>query len=113
MRVFSRPVFALLFCLSMSAAGIVRGQWSEVAIPSSWKSPPTAELKKSGGFAWFRCGVKIPASWTGRDTMLFVEPVDDARQTFVNGRQVGATGTFPPRYRSGLGESGRFKLPAG
>ena len=97
----------------MSAAGIVHGQWEEASIPSSWKSPPAAEFKKSGGFAWFRCGVKIPANWVGRDASLFVEPVDDARQTFVNGRQVGATGTFPPRYRSGLGESGRFKLPAG
>ena len=45
--------------------------------------------------------------------LLFVEPVDDARQTFVNGERVGGTGTFSPRYRSGLGESGRFRLPAG
>ena len=79
----------------MSAAEKVHGQWEEASIPSSWKSPPTAEFKKSGGFAWFRCGVKIPVSWTGREASLFVEPVDDARQTFVNGRKVGDKGTIP------------------
>ena len=97
----------------MAAAAAVRGQWKETGIPGFWKSPPAAELKKSGGYAWFRCGVKIPAHWAGRKVVFFVEPVDDARQSFVNGMRVGATGTFPPRYRSGLGESGRFKLPEG
>ena len=97
----------------MSVSAVVCGQWKETAIPAFWKSPPAAELKKSAGYAWFRCGVKIPSSWAGRPMLLFVEPVDDARQTFVNGQRVGGTGTFPPRYRSGLGESGRFRLPAG
>ena len=97
----------------MCVSAVVCGQWKETAIPAFWKSPPAAELKKSAGYAWFRCGVKIPSSWAGRPMLLFVEPVDDARQTFVNGQRVGGTGTFPPRYRSGLGESGRFRLPAG
>ncbi|RUL86112.1 PVC-type heme-binding CxxCH protein [Tautonia sociabilis] len=92
--------------------------WREVPIPETWKEPPRirpAEGSSSGrdGFAWYRCAVEVPADWAGEPLALFVEPVDDARAAFVNGVQVGAAGSFPPRFRSGLGEQGRFPIPDG
>ena len=92
--------------------------WRLVPIPETWKEPPRvrpADDEGSGrdGYAWYRCGVAVPEGWDGAALELFVEPVDDARAAFVNGVQVGAAGTFPPRYRSGLGESGRYEVPEG
>ena len=92
--------------------------WRPVPIPETWKEPPRvrpADDEGSGrdGYAWYRCGVAVPEGWDGEALELFVEPVDDARAAFVNGVQVGAAGTFPPRYRSGLGESGRYEVPEG
>ncbi len=92
--------------------------WSLVPIPESWKSAPpsiegTGVDPDQAGYAWYRAEVVVPAAWTDRPLHLFVEPVDDARGVFVNGVQVGASGTFPPRYRSGLGEGGRHRLPDG
>ncbi len=92
--------------------------WRLVPIPETWKEPPRvrpAEGPGSGrdGYAWYRCEVAVPASWEGRTLELFVEPVDDARAAYINGVQVGSAGTFPPRYRTGLGESGRYRIPDG
>lgn len=86
--------------------------WNLVPIPDSWKQQPGGELATQDGFSWYRCLVNVPAEWEGQPVELNIEPVDDARQTFLNGTQIGATGTFPPQYRSGLGEASRFKVPA-
>ena len=86
--------------------------WHLVPIPESWKRQPGGELATKDGFAWYRCLIKVPAEWKGRKLELLVEPVDDARQAYLNGQQIGASGTFPPRYRSGLGEKGRYRVPA-
>lgn len=86
--------------------------WNLVPIPDSWKQQPGGELATQDGFSWYRCLVNVPAEWEGQPVELNIEPVDDARQTLLNGTQIGATGTFPPQYRSGLGEASRFKVPA-
>lgn len=86
--------------------------WHATDIPDAWKKAPSGSLKSNDGMSWYRCVVHVPQLWAGSDLQLFVEAVDDARTTYVNGSRVGATGTFPPTFRSGLGEKGRFKVSA-
>ncbi len=86
-------------------------KWHMVPVPDSWKRQLGGALATKDGYAWYRCFVRVPAEWKGQKIELNVEPVDDARQTFINGQQVGATGTFPPQFRSGLGEKSRFRIP--
>ncbi|WP_169974154.1 PVC-type heme-binding CxxCH protein [Tautonia rosea] len=117
------PSMMVLAAIALVQAGQVPQadapeDWRIVPIPDTWKEPPRvrpAEGASSGrdGFAWYRASVSVPADWDGRSLELHVEPVDDARAAFVNGVQVGAAGTFPPNYRSGLGESGRYRIPEG
>jgi putative membrane-bound dehydrogenase-like protein len=42
---------------------------------------------------------------------LVVEAVDDAREVYFNGQKIGSLGEFPPKYRSGLGETKRLAVP--
>lgn len=84
--------------------------WKLLDIPAAWRKVPTGDLAPKDGYSWYRCLVKIPADWKGAEVSLHVEAIDDARASYVNGKKVGATGTFPPRFRSGLGENGRFKV---
>jgi putative membrane-bound dehydrogenase-like protein len=81
-------------------------------VPDVWKNPPAGPLATEEGVVWFRAVVVPPADWADADVALFVEAVDDARQVFINGRQVGVLGTFPPEFRSGLGQSNRLAVPA-
>jgi putative membrane-bound dehydrogenase-like protein len=95
----------------LSADDAVSDGWHLVPVPESWKRQPGGAIATKDGYAWYRCHLMVPAEWSGKQVELNVEPIDDARQTFVNGVQVISTGTFPPQYRSGLGAKSRFQVP--
>jgi putative membrane-bound dehydrogenase-like protein len=86
--------------------------WHLVTIPDAWRKMPGGDLKPIDGYSWYRCLVQIPESWSGAKLTLFTEAIDDARSSYVNGVKVGAIGTFPPQFRSGLGEKGRYDVDA-
>jgi len=81
--------------------------WRTVQVPAVWKR---GGKQTRGGYAWYRCQVKVPDDWNGRKLNLFFEPVDDARALFINGTTVAKLGSFPPTYRSGIGLEDRFEL---
>ncbi len=43
------------------------------------------------GYAWYRCTVKIPASWKGCNLRLSGGPIDDCDWTYWNGTKIGET----------------------
>ena len=99
-------VSILLGLAERSAVAVDGSQWRQVPIPEVWKKPPAGR----GGYSWYRCLVRIPKSWRGRELRVFVEPVDDAREAYLNGVRVGTAGSFPPKYRSGLGAPDRHAI---
>ena len=94
-----------LTLLSTAAAA----EWHLQTVPDVWRSVPTGELAPINGYSWYRALVKVPQEWDGQPLTLFVEALDDARSALVAGQPVGATGTFPPQFRSGLGERGQLR----
>lgn len=85
--------------------------WHRLTVPDAWRKVPGGDLKPIDGYSWYRALVRVPADWKGQKLTLFVEALDDARASSINGVSVGATGTFPPNFRSGLGEKGRYAVP--
>src|SRR5262245_17333278 len=110
-RIVSLAVLAGAVILTAYSAQQKASDWLSVAVPDIWKNPPTGKLASRDGYSWYRCLVQVPTSWEGKQVELFVEPVDDARAVYVNGDLVGTAGTFPPRYRSGLAEPSRHRVP--
>ena len=98
---------ALMIVLSGSMSFLNAADWKTLTVPDAWRSVPTGELAPINGYSWYRALVKIPKEWDGQPLTLFSEALDDARSAYVGGQPVGATGTFPPQFRSGLGEKGR------
>ena len=86
--------------------------WHLVTIPDAWRKMPRGNLAPIDGYSWYRCLVQVPESWKGANLTLYSEAVDDARASYFNGVNVGATGTFPPQFRSGLGEKGKYNVDA-
>lgn len=105
-RVVAILVVGVCFSSNPIAVAVVAQEAKPVKVPDVWKATPGA------GFVWYRAWAEVPEGWRERDVRLFVECADDAREMFVNGRRVGATGEMPPAYRSGLGEPDRFAVPA-
>ena len=104
--------FAALLFTEGALAQPQADDWHPLPVPESWRQLPKGDLAPLKGYSWYRCRVQIPEQWRDEELVLHVESLDDARATYVNGVSVGATGTFPPRYRSGLGEPGRYIVPA-
>lgn len=111
-----KPLRILALILIASSASITNAQPPAaeqrhlVTIPDGWRKVPKGDLAPIDGYSWYRALVKIPSDWKGAKVQLYVEALDDARATFVNGTLVGAAGTFPPRFRSGLGEPGQYDV---
>jgi putative heme-binding domain-containing protein len=97
-----------LLSLLLTSGSIPAADWKTLTVPDAWRSVPGGDLAPINGYSWYRILVKVPPAWDGQPLTLFLEALDDARSAYVGGEPVGATGTFPPQFRSGLGERGRY-----
>lgn len=51
------------------------------------------------GFAWYRVRLFVPEGLGGREPLgTWLPPIRDADRTLLNGKEIGATGGFPPRF---------------
>jgi len=103
-------MIAMLISCCFSNSPLPAADWKMLPVPDAWRSVPSGELAPINGFSWYRTLVMIPKEWDGQPLTLFAEALDDARSAYVGGQPVGATGTFPPQFRSGLGEKGRYAV---
>lgn len=109
-------LIVVVVCCSFINVSPLRAQnadgWHLLNVPDAWRSVPGGELKPVDGYSWYRALVRVPQSWQGQPLTLFMEALDDARGAAVGGRTVGIAGGFPPQFRSGLGERGRYAVAA-
>jgi hypothetical protein len=73
------------------------GTWERIAPGTPWEDAGHPGLD---GFAWYRMRFQAQARPPAGLLALELGRIDDADQTFLNGRPVGATGAFPPGYVS-------------
>ena len=66
--------------------------WPKMDLPKQFE---TAGLLIDGA-VWFRKEVDLPESWSGKDLVLKLTPIDDQDITYFNGTKVGATGRETP-----------------
>ncbi len=60
-------------------------------------------FRNDSSYGWYRIKIMIPLSLktnTGKGLKLYLGKIDDADQTFLNGKLIGETGSFPPAYVS-------------
>lgn len=56
---------------------------------------------KDSSYAWYRIKIVIPSGMktaTGKGIKLHLGKIDDVDQTWFNGKLIGETGSFPPKY---------------
>ena len=66
--------------------------WAKMDLPKQFE---TAGLLIDGA-VWFRKEVDLPATWSGKDLVLQLTPIDDHDITYFNGTKIGATGRETP-----------------
>lgn len=76
-------------------------QWDSKPLAYRWDSPTPDKLV----YAWYRIKIFIPSSYKkiatiGKGLKLMMGKIDDADQTYFNGKLVGETGSFSPNYKA-------------
>ena len=84
--------------------------WDQIKVPSSWENQG---FHGYDGYAWYRTTFEIPEKYMNNVLYLFLGYVDDVDQAFINGKQVGYSGSFPPNYRTAYDVNRRYPLPSG
>lgn len=82
--------------------------WEEIKAPSAWEDQGYYGYD---GYAWYRKHFKVYSSSKGKYLMLRMGRIDDVDQVYVNGHLVGASGTFPPDYRTAYNAWREYYLP--
>ena len=83
--------------------------WQTLRAPGFWEKEFGGAIEAHDGFAWYRCFVKVPASWKGKSVTLNLGPIDDCDETFFNGVKVGGLGTREP-FRTASGVPRRYQV---
>lgn len=71
--------------------------WASTKVPGGWENDA---LPKYDGEAWYRTRFTLApealARWSNAPLAVLLGAIDDADETYLNGRRIGATGEFPP-----------------
>jgi len=82
--------------------------WDTITAGTPWEEAGHPGLD---GFAWYRTRFTAPRVPSPGPLVLELGRVDDADETYLNGRLVGTTGAFPPRYASAWQAYRRYAIP--
>ncbi len=91
-------------------------QWAKPDFnDSDWGFQQLAKsFTKDSSYAWYRIRITIPSSMktnTGKGLKIRLGKIDDADQTYFNGKLIGETGSFPPNYVTKWGEQRLYTIP--
>ena len=85
--------------------------WQLLRAPGFWEKEFGGTVEAHDGYAWYRCFVKVPASWKDSSITLDLGPIDDCDETFFNGKKVGGLGT-PRPFATASGIPRRYVVDA-
>ncbi|MEO7101130.1 MAG: glycoside hydrolase family 2 TIM barrel-domain containing protein [Luteolibacter sp.] len=86
------------------------GKWQNVTLPDNWEHH--SNYTENNAYGWFRRRIEIPADCKGKDFDLLLGCIDDVDETFLNGKRIGGTGSFPPDFNTAWSVPRRYRVPA-
>ena len=72
-----------------------RRNWQQIHVPGPWEREGWPDY---AGHAWYRLALVVSSDLAGEDLGLDLGLVGDVDEVFLNGRRIGGTGGFPPRF---------------
>ena len=82
--------------------------WDQITVPAQWENEG---YKDYNGYAWYRRTFttgNIPANTT---IYLMLGRIDDADEVYLNGKQIGKSGKFPPDYETAYTRIRKYIIP--
>ena len=82
--------------------------WEEIRVPSSWEDEGYYNYN---GYAWYRIHFKLPGSIENGSIYLSLGYIDDVDEVYLNGKLVGASGSFPPNFQTAYNANRKYPVP--
>ncbi len=90
-------------------AGLPESGWEKVQLPAHWSEHG---YKCEQCYGWYRKHLVIPAEWKGHSIVVPLGKIDDADITYLNGKEIGRMGTFPPNFNTAWDQVRHYEIPA-
>lgn len=92
--------------------GVAAADWETTAVPGA---------KRFTGYAWYRTWFKPHDSFFskherdlfGESAVLNIRGLAGAHTVYINGKEIGSGGVFPPVFQDGREGNHRHKIPSG
>ena len=88
--------------------GFNDSKWDRIYAPARWERN---NYYNYNGYAWYRKSFRIAPKYKNSNLYLVMGFIDDVDEVYVNGRLVGASGSFPPDYESAVNSFRKYYLP--
>ena len=82
--------------------------WGKMFVPASWEDEG---FPGYDGFAWYRRSFETPMFEDQSSILLDLGYIDDCSTVYLNGRQLGTTGSFPPYFQTGYNQHVVYRVP--
>jgi hypothetical protein len=83
-------------------------RWQTVRVPEPWEDEGAPNYD---GYAWYRISCYIPDRLEGKTLYLALGKIDDVDETYLNGRLLSSSGTFPPNYATAFNDDRFYFIP--
>jgi hypothetical protein len=84
-------------------------KWDMIRVPSAWEDDG---FNGYDGFAWYR--TKFDGTLLKDDESYYLNLgfIDDCDEVFINGKAIGFSGQFPPKFKTAYNNERKYVLPA-
>jgi len=83
--------------------------WDRIAVPGKWEDQGYNDYN---GYAWYRKAFSINEIQTNKTMYLVLGRIDDADIVYINGKEVGKSGKFPPDFKTAYDRTRKYIIPA-
>jgi len=82
--------------------------WDQISVPGKWEEQGYNDYN---GYAWYRKTFRIDGIPADTPIFLILGRIDDVDEVYINGKEIGKTGKFPPDYKSAYDKTRKYLIP--
>jgi sialate O-acetylesterase len=83
--------------------------WDQITVPGKWEDQGYNDYN---GYAWYRKTFKVNGIPENTTIYLMLGRIDDADAVYLNGKEIGRNGTFPPNFVTAYDRLRKYIIPA-
>lgn len=91
-----------------SSPVFVDSGWDQIRVPGKWEEQG---YKDYNGYAWYRKAFKMNDIPANTAIYLILGHIDDVDLVYINGKEVGKSGNFPPDYKTAYDRTRKYIIP--